>query len=96
MEHQRFDDPNRASSAERGYGAEWRKARERVLRRDNFLCVACRAKGVFTPAAEVDHVIPKEEGGSDSDENLQALCRPCHADKTRAEKALRRLNGHSR
>lgn len=95
IEHQRYDDPNRPSSAERGYGAEWRKARELVLRRDNWLCVPCRRAGRATPAAEVDHVVPKEEGGTDAHENLQSICRDCHTAKTASEKASRRLNGYS-
>lgn len=33
-------------------------------------------------AREVDHVIPKAQGGADRLDNLQALCAPCHAAKT--------------
>ena len=38
-------------------------------------------------SAWCDHIIPKAEGGSDEDENLQTLCRSCHKQKTDAEKA---------
>lgn len=90
-----FSDARRASSAARGYGAEWRKRRQRILTRDNWCCVTCAKTGRVTPASEVDHVIPRAEGGDDSDSNLQSLCRTCHLEKTRSEVALRRLNGHS-
>jgi len=37
------------------------------------------------PATEVDHIVPKSAGGSDSMENLQGLCKPCHSRKTAYE-----------
>jgi 5-methylcytosine-specific restriction endonuclease McrA len=40
-----------------------------------------------TAATEVDHIRPKEEGGTDDDENLQAICGPCHTAKTGREAA---------
>ena len=36
--------------------------------------------------AFVDHIIPKAEGGTDDESNLQSLCKPCHAAKTDREK----------
>lgn len=44
--------------------------------------------GRYRPASEVDHVVPKFEHGTDDDDNLQSICKPCHTDKTQAE-ALR-------
>lgn len=38
---------------------------------------------------QVDHRIPREDGGSDDDENLQLLCCDCHAEKTKQEAAAR-------
>lgn len=40
---------------------------------------------MVTPALEVDHINPLHNGGTDARSNLQALCRDCHADKTRAD-----------
>jgi 5-methylcytosine-specific restriction protein A len=40
-----------------------------------------------TLAREVDHITPKAEGGNDDEANLQALCSPCHAAKTKQESA---------
>jgi len=68
------------------YGARWRKIRQAVLVRDDGLCCVCKRKG----ATEVDHIIPKSQGGSDDDENLQAICKQCHWIKTKAEIARAR------
>lgn len=34
---------------------------------------------------ECDHLVPYSEGGPTTLQNLQALCLPCHLDKTRAK-----------
>lgn len=57
------------------------------MRRDSGLCRACLKQGRVTLARDVDHIIPKAEGGTDQDTNLQALCKQCHADKSKAEAA---------
>lgn len=69
---------------ERG-GRPWRRIRQRVLERDKGLCQPCLVQGKYTPAIEVDHVINIASGGTDSDDNLQAICDPCHKAKTQAE-----------
>ena len=53
--------------------------------RCNPLCVACEAKGLIARATEVDHIQPLHKGGTDEPDNLQGLCRDCHADKTRRD-----------
>ena len=40
--------------------------------------------------AELDHVEPLCEGGSDDPENLQILCACCHAAKSKAEALWRK------
>jgi 5-methylcytosine-specific restriction protein A len=84
-----WSNPYRTSAAERGYGSEWRKTRERILVRDRRLCQPCLREGRTTLATEVDHKIPKAEGGTDDDSNLQAICdqKPwrCHSKKTAVE-----------
>lgn len=63
--------------------------RRRILRRDRGVCQIggpdCRVA-----ASEVDHVVPAFEGGADGDENLRAVCRTCHASKSREEAARAR------
>lgn len=69
--------------AQRGYGYSWTKLRKRILERDNYLCQPCLLeKGIVHPASEVDHKIPKSQGGTDDDENLWAINSQCHKDKT--------------
>lgn len=88
-----FADRSRGSRHERGYGGDWEKRRQRILRRDNGLCQGCLRNGVLTAVGDkpysawCDHIRPKAEGGTDDDDNLQTLCRSCHQAKTDAEKA---------
>ena len=70
---------------ERGYDSKWVKLREKVLIRDEYLCQVCKANGIYTQAKEVDHIVPKALGGSDSFDNLQAICKHCHREKTLQE-----------
>ena len=53
--------------------------------RDSGLCQQCKAAGRIRAASEVDHIVPKANGGTDSIGNLQAICRECHATKSSAE-----------
>ena len=73
------------SRHERGYGYEWTKRREDVMRRDMYLCQPCARLGRTTIAKEVDHITPKSQDGTDDYDNLQAICKDCHKDKTKAE-----------
>jgi len=51
-------------------------------RRDNPLCVMCLAKGIVRAWTQLDHIVPIEDGGADSDDNRQGLCDECHDLKT--------------
>jgi 5-methylcytosine-specific restriction enzyme A len=82
--------PGRGTAEQRGYGWEWRKKREAVLKRDRYLCQCEDCKGLHLPASEVDHITPKSRGGTDDFSNLQALNPDCHARKTRSEAAAAR------
>jgi 5-methylcytosine-specific restriction enzyme A len=64
--------------------------RERVLKRDDYLCVHCWALGRVEVAVEVDHIVPLCMGGFDSDDNKQSLCRSCHQSKSADEERERR------
>ena len=74
------------TASQRGYGSQWRKIRTQVLKRDDYLCQVCLSKGVYTQATEVDHIKNKANGGTDSPDNLQAICSPCHKEKTQSER----------
>jgi 5-methylcytosine-specific restriction protein A len=77
---------DRGTNKERGYGWTWTERRQRVLRRDNYLCQECSRHNRVTAANEVDHIVPKAIGGTDDSNNLQSLCVPCHQAKTLKER----------
>lgn len=74
-----------ATNTQRGYGTEWGKLRARVLRRDNGLCQVCLKESSPVKATEVDHIIPRSQGGSDDMSNLQSICTHHHRIKTSIE-----------
>lgn len=63
-------------------GAAWRKLRAAVLA-EQPLCEHCEARGVITPALEVDHI--DNDPTNNDRKNLASLCRPCHSRKTQAD-----------
>ncbi|TCG08365.1 HNH endonuclease [Paraburkholderia steynii] len=75
----------RPTTAERGYGGAWRKAREAYLRAHPLcMCDECNALGRVLPATVVDHVIPHRGDMRlfwDST-NWQAMSKRCHDRKT--------------
>ena len=58
----------------------WRN-REVVLRRDP-VCKACNERA----SEEADHIIALSLGGDDTLDNMQGLCRRCHAAKSKVDK----------
>lgn len=68
----------RGTTAERGYGGHWQRIRKRILQRDP----VCTTPGCDQPSTEVDHLTPLAQGGTNADNNLQGLCKPCHSRKT--------------
>lgn len=74
------------------YPPDWRARRRRVLRRDDYTCRACglRSTRVDDISFDVDHVVPKSDGGSHALDNLQTLCPPCHAEKHPGNSGLKR------
>ena len=84
------------SAHKRGYGVVWRRLRKMVLAEEPF-CMICKRNA----SEEVDHIIPKHEGGGNDRENLQGICRDCHQQKTikdsgnqeRSHENIRIVNG---
>ena len=65
---------------------KWAKIRKQVLDAENWKCRLCG-----TYANEVDHIEPIYKGGSEYEtENLQAICRGCHIQKTKQERNVSR------
>lgn len=78
---------SRTSRHERGYGTQWDKTRAYILARDNHLCQPCLREGKVHTATEVDHKTPKAQGGTDDEDNLEAINTDCHKVKTARENA---------
>jgi len=65
---------------QRGYGGEWERISRRY-RESHPVCEICNA----APAVDTDHIIPfrgLKDPLRTAWDNLQAVCRPCHAAKT--------------
>lgn len=85
-ERDREYDKRRGTPSQRGYNERWARF-SKQYRKLNPLCVNCLAHGVTRASAQVDHIVPLSKGGKKYDyENLQALCRTCHSQKTARER----------
>ena len=78
--HKRHD-AKRPCAAKRGYGRIWRRQREMFLARHPL----CMWDGCREFAVEVDHILALAKGGTNEDDNLQALCKSHHSIKTARE-----------
>ena len=64
---------------------QWRKIRRLVIA-DEPICIYCKADGIIQESQVVDHVIPIELGGSQTDRNnLQGICTSHHNSKSSHE-----------
>ncbi|WP_339617216.1 HNH endonuclease [uncultured Gilvimarinus sp.] len=68
-------------------GRPWRAKRHSVFERDGYQCCECRRVVTLHGALAgiCDHIIPKAEGGTDDQDNLQTLCSMCSDLKTQQE-----------
>jgi 5-methylcytosine-specific restriction protein A len=55
---------------------EWRKTRQKALRRDRYTCQVCG-----DPATQVDHVVPVAHGGDNSLANARGVCASCNNER---------------
>lgn len=71
--------------------------RYEILKRAKFRCELCGVSAE-EKALEVDHILPRNQGGSDDEVNLQALCYSCNAMKRDRDdtdfRGIRRLYEH--
>lgn len=63
--------------------------RFKVLQRDRFRCVACGNSPVHDAQCQlqVDHIVPRAEGGGDDPANLRSLCASCNRGRGRPRAA---------
>ena len=71
----------RGTSRQRGYTTEWSKL-SKWYRQQHPLCEMCLKRDLLVAAECVDHIVPKAQGGTDDESNLQSLCWSCHSRKT--------------
>lgn len=68
--------------------ANWHITQPRILARDGFQCQHVRqdtGRRCLEHARDVDHIIPHSQMGSDDDDNLEALCKYHHGQKSGRE-----------
>ena len=59
--------------------AEWERAREKAIRRDQYRCQYCdRREGKWGTDLHVHHIQPTSDGGGHGLDNLITLCNTCH------------------
>jgi len=86
-----YDNRSRDKDAKKVYDSkQWREhTRPAVLVRDNYTCVMCGQRGKSEDLV-VDHIEEIKDGGSKFNKNnLQTLCKRCHAIKTEQERVKR-------
>jgi len=66
----------RGTPAARGYTEAWRRKSLRLIAANPY-CVICGSDDDLT----VDHKVPKIQGGTDRDDNLEVLCRHHNSSK---------------
>ena len=59
------------------------QTKAKILKRQHDCCAICKES---LARVEFDHKTPLADGGGNGEENVQALCPPCHAEKSRSER----------
>lgn len=78
---------NNAAVDTRKRGRAGMRERAQVLAEEPF-CRRCLKDGKRVASDVVDHIRPLAWGGSDTRENKQGLCDPCHDAKSKKERAI--------
>ena len=70
-------------------GRPWRRKREKIFKRDRYLCQLHLNMGKYIAvdlhgpnAGVLDHKVPLSQGGSDDESNLWTICKQCDKVKT--------------
>ena len=66
----------------------WKSLRMKVFERDKGLCQECLRQGIIHSPIKygtADHIIPRKQGGTDTLDNLEWLCKKHHDIKRQQE-----------
>jgi 5-methylcytosine-specific restriction protein A len=74
----RYDTYERSPAVKKRYGRAWKRIRDRYIGKHP-LCEMCLKNHKTTPATEVHHIRPLSRSGDHDEDNLMALCKPCHS-----------------
>ena len=78
QENRRYERYQRDPATKRRYGRAWQRIRDRYAAAHPF-CEECYKRGVLTPTEAIHHIKPLAHGGTHAEDNLMALCKPCHS-----------------
>jgi len=67
------------------------KQKSDLLQKQNAICKLCHGLIDGTEDTQIDHIIPKAEGGKDKKSNLQVVHLTCHQQKTAVERRSRAI-----
>jgi len=75
----------------------WEDIRARVLTRDGSRCtVGWLLGGACSETLDVHHIVPREEGGTDDEDNLMTACHRHHPMVEAVRREVLRRRGHRR
>jgi 5-methylcytosine-specific restriction protein A len=77
-EAKRYNRYDRDPESGKRYGRTWKQIRSAFLA-SHPLCEMCIEEGRLTPATLVHHKRKLTDGGTNDEDNLQALCLECHS-----------------
>ena|SRR5205085_2296651 len=83
--HPRADWKKKVEAPKRITGRRLQAMRARLFQRQP-LCEMCEAAGRVTLATQRDHRLALTEGGTDTEDNEQAICDACHEGKSLQER----------
>lgn len=78
QENRRYERYQRDPATKHRYGRAWQRIRDRYTAAHPF-CEECYKRGALTPTEEIHHIKPLSHGGTHAENNLMALCKPCHS-----------------
>jgi len=87
-----FDGDWRYWSSRRGEYPGTKKSIAKLLKRQKGKCNRCGLYFKDEDVLEIDHIIPRSEGGKDQYKNYQLLHRHCHHEKTAEDTKRQREN----